>query len=350
VLDRPSTRVDLTGYESDDDPKTKKTEAGKKPIKTQTASKKPIRAHGAASKVQEKAWKKYFEAQPDVKEVLSLSRLKDPVSKKGIGSGVGTGPKDLTVVWTTGEATVIEVSTEREFARGKVSAYSRKAFQEKHTQRCLAKEGGAVTGPDTTGKYPKVVGSWNTPDFLPNPKQTYNIPGRPAPVGTKTAPAPRGSPATRVLGVAGAAGLAGRAVTDLYERRPGQAVVHAAEGVGVAYVLGKVPELGPLVAAWLVSQAYDETVQEHANAVAERLTGSHEVLGATVAAGWAVGESAYEGFFKPVGTDIGEGLAAATLSAGRAAVAPASLYLSLLPNPEDLCPGAGSHAPILTCP
>jgi RHS repeat-associated protein len=167
ALDRPNTLVDLTGYGSDE-PKTTKAQTGEKPIKLSNAT----------GKSQEQQWREYFESQPDVEKVFS-SKLKDPVTKKGLGSGKGTGPKDLVVVWKeTQEATVVEVSTEKEFAKAKTNPTSRKAYQAAHTKKTLSQEGGAVVGNDVEGYY-KATASWEARGN-PTAGQTYDIPGRPA--------------------------------------------------------------------------------------------------------------------------------------------------------------------------
>jgi RHS repeat-associated protein len=190
VLNRPSTRVDLTGGQSDD------PDGGDKPKTTDpVTNKRPVKFFRTESEISVAKWKEYFQSQPDVDKVITGSRLKDPVTKKGIGSGKGTGPQDLVVVWKkTGKATVIELSTDNEFARGEAYSTSRKAYQAKYVQKTLAREGGAVVGNEQIGYY-DVIASWKATGS-PEPNQTYVIPGRPvdAPAaapstGPMTAPA-----------------------------------------------------------------------------------------------------------------------------------------------------------------
>jgi RHS repeat-associated protein len=184
-LNRPTTKTDRTGQESDDEKSTDRTD--QKSGDEKKTTKKPIRQHKITGDNLEEQWRKYFESQPDVEKVIKSSRLKDPVTKKGIGSGRGTGPKDLAVVWKhSGKATVIEISTEAEFARRETATTSRKALQYKHTVQTLARPGGAVVGDQVQGFY-EVTEKWDAKGS-PNPKHRYDVPGR------GPAPSPSASP------------------------------------------------------------------------------------------------------------------------------------------------------------
>ncbi len=177
--DRPTRLVDPTGLADAPAP---------------ASPKKSIKLHNSTSGDLENEWKTFFEAQPDVEKVIKHSRFKDPITKKGIGSGKGTGPKDLSVVWKqTHTATVVEVSTPEEHGKAEANSTSRKAYQKKHTLESLAREGGVVVGDEKTGYY-KATHSWEASGH-PNPNQAYDIPGRPAPiVGAPAKPAPAPAP------------------------------------------------------------------------------------------------------------------------------------------------------------
>jgi hypothetical protein len=119
----------------------------------------------------------------------------------------------------------------------------------------------------------------------------------------------------RLVQAAGGAAIAGRAVTELYEGKPSEAVKTLVVGVGAYKLMVKQPALVPLAVMVGTISAYDEKVREHANTVGgwvERNVGSR-YGGAAAAAGTAVGESLFEGTFGAVGTAIGEGLAATGL-------------------------------------
>lgn len=127
---------------------------------------------------------------------------------------------------------------------------------------------------------------------------------------------------SKVAGGAGYLALGGEIVKDLHDGRLGAAARSGAE----AWALSRLgPRFAPPVmiglGAYSTVMAYrsDPTIREHANACGDRVAGSdhptglRRVVGGVAAAGEATGESIYKGVFKPVGTAIGEGFAAADL-------------------------------------
>jgi hypothetical protein len=119
-----------------------------------------------------------------------------------------------------------------------------------------------------------------------------------------------------VNGVA-AASIGLGAVRDLHEGHPAK----AAGGLGLAAVVIVVSKKAPIVGTLLtvglwgrdVLSSRDEIAQSAADFAYEHISDDHPYIGATVAAGHAVKQAVFDRFFKPIGTDIGEGLAAGLL-------------------------------------
>jgi hypothetical protein len=123
------------------------------------------------------------------------------------------------------------------------------------------------------------------------------------------------SAGAKVMGVAGALGMAGGVARDLYEGKYKQAVADTAVGAGLTYGLAEVPEAAPLIMAKAVIDADTPEVHKDALSFGERVDPwDHSIVGGLATAGAEVTESAYKGVFKPLGTDIGEGLAATYLA------------------------------------
>jgi RHS repeat-associated protein len=151
-----------------------------------------------------------------------------------------------------------------------------------------------------------------------NPKQ-LELPFDQAQPKPSVKPAPTGSgpsslveTAGKSFGIAALAGVAGSIIKDLHEGNYKKAAMNTGITAAATYILTKVPVLAPIGVMVSTIQAYDEKVQEHANAVGnwvERKVGSR-ILGATAAAISATGESVFQGTFGAVGRGIGEGAAA----------------------------------------
>ncbi len=109
--------------------------------------------------------------------------------------------------------------------------------------------------------------------------------------------------------------IAGEAVKDLYEGKPGEAAKTVAVGGGSLYLMKKVPALVPLAVMASSIQAYDDEIQAKAESDGkawEDLTGSRTV-GAITSSASATGRSVFDGTFGVTGRAIGQGAAAVYL-------------------------------------
>ncbi|GCE06808.1 SpvB/TcaC N-terminal domain-containing protein [Dictyobacter aurantiacus] len=131
--------------------------------------------------------------------------------------------------------------------------------------------------------------------------------------GRATSGSGEGSGVLKALGIAGLLGAAGDVIKNLHEGNYGKAAATIGITGASTYVLSKVPVLIPLAVMFSTINAYDDKVQEHANAVGswvEDKLGSR-YAGAFAASIAATGESLFQGTFGVVGRGIGEGAAAA---------------------------------------
>ncbi len=91
------------------------------------------------------------------------------------------------------------------------------------------------------------------------------------------------------------AAIVGQVLTDLNEGRPGAAATTAGVGAASYQVLSKFPELVPLAVTASTIHAYNDRVQEHADAFGEWVAPHHPVIGGVAAAAEATGESVLRG-------------------------------------------------------
>jgi len=134
--------------------------------------------------------------------------------------------------------------------------------------------------------------------------------GEPGP-GTEPRSGGFGQLAGPVVNGAVIAGMAGRAITQLHEGKPADALKTVGIGTVAYMAIKRYPALLPLAIMASTISAYDEEVEQHAFAVgdwvAER---THPVVGAIASSATATGESLFQGTFGVTGRAIGEGAAA----------------------------------------
>jgi len=199
----------------------------------------------------------------------------------------------------------------------------------------LVSENSSPLVPETSASVPPETSA------LAAPETPASIaPETPASVVPEESPLSAGasSPASKTLGGAAGLGMVGGLVRDIYEGKYQKAAVDTSKNAAAMYVLSEVPELAPLALAKATIDADTPKVHQHAMSIGESLDpGDHTVIGGVVTAGAEVGESAYNGVFKPIGTDIGEGAAAAYLAIS-------SWLSSDSESPEPPHAGQGSYS------
>ena len=109
------------------------------------------------------------------------------------------------------------------------------------------------------------------------------------------------------------------AVKDLHEGHPLEAGKRVAVGGGLIYVSSRAPVVGQLITVGMwgygVLSARKEIDASAVNYAEEHIGDDHPIVGGLVAAGDAMKLAVFDKGLKPLGTDIGEGAAAAYIEA-----------------------------------